>query len=436
MMKHWAFAILAAASLSGCGAVYDPKGFWDNAAFWDEAPPPGQGAIAAVNHDDWSQAEKLGTEALRRNIQDPYAILALALVYQNTNRAPQARRYYEALATTRPQELVSLGRGDAARTLSIAEVARINLAALDGIPAGQTPKRTSARPSAPTAAGMDNVILRFQTLQRLLDEGLITRDEYDARRSANLPALLRYSSGKPVDSGLEQPALPPGEVADRLQTLAENLRQGSISDEEQSAERTAILDGLLPLSPARSAGSAPLLDTEAKSAAAIDRVRRMREAGIISAADEEREKTAIWARSQSDRAQAAAAERARAEAQAQAQAQAQAKTAAGSAAATALTPASAAVIPPAAPVSSTPLGGGVGIRLGQVGSDAQAQGLWTVLKEKFPTQLGGLSPVLGKASGKGGLALDAGPVADRGAAQHLCLELAAQKQPCAPVTLP
>src|SRR5579859_5395976 len=94
-------------------------------------------------------------------------------------------------------------------------------------------------------AADDNVAIRFQTLRVLLDEGLITRDEYGTRRGANLGALLRYSVTPPARD-LTRPAPPPKTLVMRLRYLAGAYAEHSISASEQAAERTVILDGLLP----------------------------------------------------------------------------------------------------------------------------------------------------------------------------------------------
>ena len=92
-----------------------------------------------------------------------------------------------------------------------------------------------------------NVILRFQTLERLFDEGLITQDEYNRRRGANLGALLRYTAPLPA-ADLGRAAPKPEQVVDRLRYLAAAYEK-SITAREQMAERAAILEALLPAAP-------------------------------------------------------------------------------------------------------------------------------------------------------------------------------------------
>ncbi len=86
---------------------------------------------------------------------------------------------------------------------------------------------------------------RFKTLQVLLDNGLITRDEFDERRSANLGAVLPYVATPPA-ANLDLPAPSPSEVVDRMKSLVTAYQAKSISAVQLQTERGIILEALLP----------------------------------------------------------------------------------------------------------------------------------------------------------------------------------------------
>ncbi|HIJ62468.1 MAG TPA: tetratricopeptide repeat protein, partial [Rhodospirillaceae bacterium] len=239
MARRWALSALIAASLSGCGAAYDSDRFWNDATFWEEGKSS-EAAMAALGKGDFIKAEELATDAMRRNPKDPYAILALGVVYENTARPDLARQYFQSLASMNPQDTALVGVGPAGERRTIGDIARQHLAALAARPKGgyQAPPSEPPQLNVPPPPGFTpgeigspddaNIILRFQTLRRLLDEGLITRDEYNLRRGANLGALLPYTSAPPA-IGLGRPAPAPDQLVHRLRYLAVAFEQKEIS---------------------------------------------------------------------------------------------------------------------------------------------------------------------------------------------------------------
>ena len=89
------------------------------------------------------------------------------------------------------------------------------------------------------------VLDRFTTLARLRDAGLISRDEYEKRRGANLGALAPLT-GPPPSPVLARPALPTRDVIERLRTITAFRAVGALNEAEFATERTAILDALMP----------------------------------------------------------------------------------------------------------------------------------------------------------------------------------------------
>jgi tetratricopeptide (TPR) repeat protein len=411
--RRWA-AALVVVCLAGCGAAYDTGGVWQAVPLWGS---PSDDALAALSKGDFAKAEALAGDAIRQNPQDPYAILALAVVYQNTGRQELARQYYEALVSSRAQAVAMVGLGPSAQRRTVADIAAENLAQLKAQGAGsgryvEPPTQAallSVRPPPSVNPGDlgvpedSNVILRFQTLRRLLDEGLITRDEYNQRRGANLGALLRYTAPPPA-ADLGRPAPAPERVVDRMRFLVAAYEEKSISAREQMAERTAILDALLPVTAIKRADPPAPVTDQLQAAAVSGRLERLRSANVITGEEIVREKDAVSRAVQTYMAQAEAAARA----------------AAGM------------VSPPAKP-------SGPGIRLASYRSEQQALAAWANLQKRYPTQLGALQPVVEKIAERrrGTLyRLSAGPLADGKTAAAVCRALRRQDPSCRPTVLP
>ena len=249
-------------------------------------------------------------------------------------------------------------------------------------------------------AADDHIATRFQTLRVLLDEGLITREEYNTRRGANLGALLRYGAAAPARD-LTRPAPPPGTLVMRLRYLANAYAEHSITAGEQAAERAVILDGLLPASALRRADPPPPVVNDMQMAAEFGRIERMRVANVITDAEAEREKAKV--RQLLDASIAAS--------------DAAARAAAGIAA----TPAHAAIV------------NGVGVALSTHSSEAQARRAWAGLQKAHPSQLGLLRLALKKVPRPHRpthYQIVAGPLPDHDAAITLCKSLRSNDLPC------
>lgn len=395
---RWVAAGAIALTLSGCGGLFDPAGFrgqLDQAAGGTSTI---DSALAALNKGDYSRAEQLATTAVRFNPQDPYAAYVLAEVYLNTGRPELARKQYEALVSLNAQQTVVQGAGDSAKRVTLAQVARSRLAQLNP-PAPTQMAGAGERPMVaiddPGAGPEGAIIRRFRTLQRLLDEGLITRDEFDQRRNANLGALLPYVASPPARD-LELPAPAPSEVVDRMKALAAAYQGRSISAAQMQTERAIILDSLLPPAAARRADSPPPITGAVQAAAVVGRLTRYREVGIISADEESKARKRVMDGLAAYEAKVAADQ----------------KAAAGKPA-------------------------GEGIRLGTYSSEDRATQRWATLQKQFPDLLGSLQPVVERVKlRRGGSVwrLDAGPVADRKEALDLCHAIR-RRQSCTPTVL-
>jgi hypothetical protein len=257
----------------------------------------------------------------------------------------------------------------------------------------EAPPMATGDDTGPDAA----VIRRFETLNRLRDEGLIAADEYEVRRNANLGALLPYYDPPPA-RGLDTPAPGPGEVVDRMKALVEAYQGRSISAIQQQTERNIILDGLLPGPSARRAEPPPPITSSVMAAAAVGRMVRMRDDGLISAEEETKGQTAVFAQL-TEREEMLATKMRQAQ-------------------------------------GLRPVG--EGLRLGTYASDDKALAGWTAMQKKFPDMLGSLQPVVEKVEmRRGGVVwrLSAGPLADRKTALAICRILTRQRLSCVPTVL-
>lgn len=138
---------LLSVGLAACTASSESDSFWADADYWKPANAS-EAALAAVSTGDFVRAESLGNQAMVRNPKDPFAILALAEVYQNTGRAELARQYYQSLVNANPptRALVTVGP-----PIPLGELAARQLQAMSGPAAEPPPPASAPRPSVSTA---------------------------------------------------------------------------------------------------------------------------------------------------------------------------------------------------------------------------------------------------------------------------------------------
>jgi tetratricopeptide (TPR) repeat protein len=414
--NRWIASILWAAAvssgLSGCGVALNPGSI---TMFKDTTPS--QQAMDALARNDVVKAEAYGNQALKDNPNDPYALLALAIVYQHTGRPEGARQYYELVVSMHSEDLVPSTSGGEPQTVD--EIARHNLAVMTG---SMTPVVSTSEVMAEKSFVEDgNVILRFQGLRRLLDQDLITREEYDLRRSNNLGALLQYTAAKAPAFGITRPAPESNQIIERLHAIAANYQEQSISAEEQSMERDIILEALMPAKPDRRADRPAPVSDELQYAAKVGRLQRLLESGVVTKAEADRERKAID--SQLTQARAAKIEADRAAEQAALAAEAVANGA-----------------PPPPPPPVVVPTGDEAVLLGSYGSKKGAEKAWSTIQGQFQAELGPLTHhvakvTINKRRGIASYRLSAGPLADEEAAKKVCRALKLYDLSCTPIKM-
>ncbi|MEQ8192927.1 MAG: tetratricopeptide repeat protein, partial [Rhodospirillales bacterium] len=294
LLRSGALAIVLAMSASVSGCV-DPQGgglfsgsFWSGSPFFQGSNDEAERGLAELAKGNFTQAEGLFKRALEINQRDVHALLGLGILYQNTNQTTKAREMYEAILAIRPKESDRFVVWRSLATKSINEIASVNLALLEsgGVladlgrgAAGQTgmdastapPKLTPSPMASGSAGGMAlrtptpktiadapsmpmipvgdvNVINRFKTLMALRDEGLVTQDEFDARRRTNIGSLLPLTSPPPA-SGLDRPVPTTGQISSRLRAIGRALEMRALTVSQHASERSMILDALMPAAP-------------------------------------------------------------------------------------------------------------------------------------------------------------------------------------------
>ena len=257
--------------------------------------------MSALTRGDISTAQSLAQAALKRDPKDPYALLVAGLAYQTAGRYDLARQYFQVITTTKPVARIAVpdAKGDLQERL-VSEIAQTNLDKIDkltgrssatsvaesGKAPGVTPVQIRQTDTEASLAG------RFRILKRLLDEDLITPDEYVQRRNNNIGALIPLTGAAPA-AGLERPIPDDSQFVDRLRTLKNAIEAREMLPREAAGERSVILDGLLPAQPKVKAVP-PLPPKDVLEVAnSVGRLERFRTQDLISPDEAQREKVAL-----------------------------------------------------------------------------------------------------------------------------------------------
>jgi hypothetical protein len=164
------------------------------------------------------------------------------------------------------------------------------------IPAPVVPAVAAPAPPAlgemPFSQAEKNIARRFETLSRLRDEGLITQEEFNRRRAANLGAILPYSQDPP-GMGLDR-AVPSGDaIVARLGALRRSFEMRAITAQQHALERTMILNALLPENPEQRTARKPPPEDVIQGAAMVGHLEALRENNVITQSELDAEKRMI-----------------------------------------------------------------------------------------------------------------------------------------------
>jgi len=451
-----AAVLLALTGLTGCSFIENtglmkPE-FWQHNA--NKENDFAELGLAELSKGNNVQAQGHFEHALKINPNDIYALYGMALMYQNNGQPVRARAYYDAILNMQPRPTEELMVWADKQTFPIVDLAGVNVHLLENgssasvgdtasmgmanagqpdrptnpramalhqpqsITALMSPSVSSARPGS-MSSSMDteplfedadlNIVARFKTLRGLLDQGLITQEEFLMRRKANLGALLPMVS-PPAATGLDRPVPALDQISARLNAIGRGLEMRALSPAQHTAERSMILDALMPANPTSVSNPVPPPQGLMAAADAVRRLEMLKAADLITSDEYTKERAAIEGSMQ-----------------------------------------------PMAPKASgagemKPLGGAVGgetkssmsgfqpaLHLASFRQQKAAERGWAELSKRFSSQLGGLEHRVERVdlgNNKGVFyRLKAGPLPSNAAAKDMCVQLKAKRQYCEPTTI-
>lgn len=331
-LSRFAFIIVAGTVLSGC-AIFDGDVF--NESFWSSSPfkknEQAELGIAELAKGNYVTADGYFQRALDANPRDVHALLGAGILYQNTGQFVRAREMYEAVLAARPEDSEQFVVWSEIATRPASQVASVNLSLLEsgggtvtnaasrtpvgGAPTGDvllgraSPQVASTPGSiAPMQSGLASlstpieagkfsgpdvsIVSRFATLKALRDQGLVTEQEYQQRRSSNVGALLPLTSPPPA-AGLDRPVPSTEQISARIQAISRALEMRAISVSQHAAERSVILDALMSAAPVIVADPAAPPAGLLEAADAVRRLELLRDGGYITSNEYVRERQAV-----------------------------------------------------------------------------------------------------------------------------------------------
>ncbi len=464
-IKQFVLVVCMTVGLGACGSF--AGGHWFDDDFWASSPLKenaeaelGLAELAKGNH---IVAQGHFQKALKGNPRDVQALLGQGILYHNTGQITKAREMYEAVLAIRPTASEQMVVWNSITTRPISEIASVNLALLEsgGVltsmgkpPVGppingiQTPpslpsgpamsvgvvppamgvtngsvmmnravaKPAAGSPSAVAASSMvprfadadANIFGRFKTIRTLRDQGLITPEEYLTRRQANVGALLPLTSPPPA-AGLDRPVPTTEQISGRLRAIGRALEMRAITISQHAAERSMILDALMPAAPVRVANPGPPPQGLMEAADTVRKLEQLKAAAIITSDEYVKERQAV--------------ERAM-----QARPMLSKKSTAPAATS------SPGLHKTGAKTSTKSGGPKTAVHLASYRSRKAADRGWAQLRRAHKNVLGPLEPNIAKVNlgpGKGiYYRLKAGPLDGRTAASNICRKLKARRQYC------
>ncbi len=275
--------------------------------------------LGKLAKDELLQAQLLFDQALQINPRDVYALIGKGVILQKMGQLSQAEKAFQAVVSLGPLSSQKLGVLNNLKVRPVAELANMNLALLknhglssslkpgsgqsSGEPKGWTTSNLSSDKAGINSSAMDskvsmvgsddrNVLQRFETLKKLRDQGLMTTQEYDVRRKANLGALL-YLTQPPPAAGLNRTVPSSDLIVQRLKAIGKALELRAITVRQHGAERNTIVNALMPADPRTRSNPRAAPKGLLASADAIRRIEMLQEKGLVSSAEASIEKEAI-----------------------------------------------------------------------------------------------------------------------------------------------
>ncbi len=331
---------LAITMLGGCSFMQNDlfsESFWAGSPLRtnDEA----ELGVAELAKGNYVTAEAHFRRALKSNPRDIDALIGAGILYQNTGQLTKARQMYEAVLALRPDDSHQFVVWNDITTRPAAQIASVNLSLLENggqvqkapdlmrapglqnsprqmtysggpiasptVPVTGAPTtsamlgRTAAMPAGNGSSvigsfsGIDtSVISRFSTLRALRDQGLVTQHEFAQRRQTNVGALTPLTSPPPA-AGLDRPVPTTEQISGRLRAIGRALEMRAISVSQHAAERSMILDALMPSAPVVVSNPGMPPQGLMQAADAVRRIEQLKTSGYINSDEYARERQAI-----------------------------------------------------------------------------------------------------------------------------------------------
>ena len=290
-----------AASLGLSSCMLSPRNASDSADRAFDANISSDQAMSALARGDLATAQSAAQTALKRDPKDTYALLVAGLAYLASERYELARQYFQVIISNHPVARMSVPDANGnMQLLPVVEVAQANLDKIDQLTGRKqmTSVKQAGKMTGPEIVALHltdpeaSIAGRFRILRKLLEEELITPEEYVQRRNANAGAMLPLSAPAP-GAGLDRPVPDDHQVADRLRMLKAAVEAREMQPREATAERSAILDGLMSAQPkVKAIPPIPPADM-LEVAQAVGRLERYRTQDLISPDEMQKEKLAL-----------------------------------------------------------------------------------------------------------------------------------------------
>lgn len=325
-------AIFALGGLSACGAIQDSQIF--KPQFWDLNNSTGQIpqndeaelGLAELAKGDNVLAQTHFDKALKAYPNDVHALYGSAVNYQNMGQEARARQYYEQILALNPAPQDEILIWADKQTRPITDIAQVNMQLLQsgamaplpgapmmqagdvqqpGVQQGMAPPQSqmyvqpqtqapvSVQAAVPMFKDADlNIVARFKAVRSLLDEGLLTQEEFVQRRQANLGALLPMTAQAPA-TGIDRPVPAVDQISSRLRAISRALEMRALSPAQYTSERSMILDALMPANPTSVTNPAPPPKGLMEAADGVRRLELLKEADLITSDEYAKERAAI-----------------------------------------------------------------------------------------------------------------------------------------------
>ena len=147
------------------------------------------------------------------------------------------------------------------------------------------PPRLIGHDEAEALLAGDPAALRFLTMRRLAETGLVPAEDAAARAAANRGALLPLTTAEPPAAGLFLPLPPPAEI-ERMVGQLWNRPGGA-------AQRDFVVDNVLPRHPAQR--EAMSIADKQSARRALNRLDRLGQAGLVGPEQQQAEGDALRA---------------------------------------------------------------------------------------------------------------------------------------------